>query len=161
MVTYTTRALEASETAVLEQATLGNMNWIGERFTLSDIRERREFSHYTRLVPDRGDFGLVAEADGRILGVAWSLFLPADDPGYGFINAQTPEISLWVSSAFRGQGIGRALLRQSLEYAIDHEIGQISLSVEEGNFAKQLYLSEGFKDVPGEEANGIMLRSLS
>lgn len=100
------RALSSDEMALLEQATLGNVNWCGERFTLADVGERPEFAHYMRIVPERGDFGVVAEQDGKVLGVAWAVFLPSSDPGYGFVDEHTPEVSLWVDGNARRQGLG-------------------------------------------------------
>ncbi|MFT3942221.1 MAG: GNAT family N-acetyltransferase [Ancrocorticia sp.] len=161
MDTIRMRALAPDEVALLEQATLGNMNWCGERFTLADVRERPEFAHYTRIVPERGDFGVVAEQDGEVLGVAWAVFLRSSDPGYGFVDEHTPEVSLWVDGNARRQGLGRILLQALISETVLRGIGQLSLSVEDCNYAKTLYASEGFEDVsPGGEADGIMLHRL-
>ena len=88
------RPLFATETDLLERATLGNINWCGQRFTMDDVRRTPEFAHYTRPDPLRGDFGIVAERDEEALGVVWALFLPADHPGFGFVDEATPELSL-------------------------------------------------------------------
>ena len=160
MDTIRMRALAPDEVALLERATLGNMNWCGKRFTLADVRERPEFVHYTRIVPQRGDFGVLAERDGEVLGVAWAVFLPSSDPGYGFVDEHTPEVSLWVDGTVRGQGLGRTLLQALIRETVLLGIEQLSLSVETGNYAKTLYASERFEDAPGGEADGIMLRRL-
>ena len=157
MDTIRMRALAPDEMALLEWATLGNMNWCGERFTLADVREKPEFAHYTRIVPERGDFGVVAEREGEVLAVAWAVFLPSSDPGYGFVDEHTPEVSLWVDGTVRGQGLGRTLLQALIRETVLRGIGQLSLSVEADNYAKTFYTSEGFEDVPGGEADGIML----
>lgn len=154
------RSLTDGESALLEEATLGNVNWCGERFTMVDVRGRPEFSHYTRLVRQRGDFGIVAERDEKTIGVVWALFLPRNDPGYGFIDDVTPEVSLWVGASVRGHGVGRTLIKALLAEASLREVPQVSLSVEAENYAKGLYESEGFLDVPGSEADGIMIRRL-
>ncbi|AKK06834.1 hypothetical protein CMUST_12645 [Corynebacterium mustelae] len=88
------RALSALESELLETATLGNINWCEERFTLDDVRENELFAHYTRLQPNRGDFGIVAEDACIQTGVVWALFLPQSNPGFGFIDETTPELSL-------------------------------------------------------------------
>ena len=54
---------------------------------------------------------MVAEAGGLPVGAAWLRFFPADDPGYGFVSADVPELSIGVAVLWRGRGIGRALLR--------------------------------------------------
>lgn len=157
----TTRPLTVTDAALLERATLDNVNWQEERFTLDDVRLRPELAHYTRLVPERGDFGVVLELDGRPAGLAWALLLPRDDPGYGYVDEHTPELSLWVRREHRGLGLGRRLLRLLLEEAARRRLAAVTLSVEEGNTAaRHLYAQEGFTAVPGREADGVMVWSL-
>lgn len=159
-MTFRFVSLSSHDTALLETATLGTMNWCGERFTISDIRSRAEFKHYTRFLQERGDFGILAFEDSELAGVCWALFLPENDKGYGFVDEQTPEMSLWVAEEFRGQGLGRLLIQELIRTAQNRKLAQISLSVEPENFAKQLYLSEGFVAVPGGEEDGVMLLTL-
>ncbi len=139
------------------QATLGNLNWRTQRFTESDVRRRPEFRHYTRPVPERGDFGLVAERAGEPIGAAWALLLPADEPGYGFLDESTPEISLWVRQDARGTGVGGRLLDGIQQEAADRGRVRLSLSVEGANGARQLYASRGFTQVEGREDDGVMV----
>lgn len=151
------RHLTPADAPLLRIATLGNLNWDQERFTLTDVDERAEFTHYTRLELERGDFGFAAEMSGRPVGAAWAIFLPAEDAGYGFVDVRTPEVSLWIDARQRGRGLGRLLLRRLKSDAQSRGISHLSLSVEAGNFAKRLYESEGFRDVPGRERDGIMI----
>jgi GNAT superfamily N-acetyltransferase len=152
----TTRPLSTVDEPLLVQATLGNVNWCSQRFTEEDVRGRPDFRHYTRLVLERGDFGFVAERGGERTGVAWAQFLPANDPGYGFLDESTPEISLWVREDSRGKGVGRFLLERIQREATDRGIARLSLSVEGDNYAKQLYASMGFRQVSGREEDGVM-----
>lgn len=155
------RALNADECDLLVTATLGNINWCGERFSREDVLARPEFAHYTRLEPGRGDVGVVAVEGEAVIGVAWAQYLPASGPGFGFVDDRTPESSFWVAPEARGRGVGRALVRSLLGALADAGAERVSLSVEAENVrAKQLYLSEGFVDVPGREADGVMLREL-
>lgn len=153
------RPLMATERALLTTATLGNLNWCGERFSAIDVRARPEFSHYTVLDPDRGDFGWVADTGQEAIGVVWAQYLPTEDPGFGFLAADTPEVSLWVREDRRGRGVGRALLRRVQDEARARKVPRISLSVEADNRARKLYTAEGFVDVPGHEADGTMVWS--
>jgi GNAT superfamily N-acetyltransferase len=91
------------------------------------------------------DFGFLVDtaATDEPLGAIWMRYFEADDPGYGFVDDQTPEITLGVREGFRGQGIGRMLLQAAQEAAP----GRLSLSVEDGNRAIQLYESVGFVPV--------------
>lgn len=175
------RPLREKDSPALETATLATMNWCGDRFTREDIRANPAFSHYTRMDASRGDFGVVAvaaraksaaesaaegtpegaadTADEQVAGIAWALLLPESDRGYGWMGADVPEMSLWVASAQRGRGLGRRLLRALLAEADARGIARVSLSVEEGNPARDLYLREGFVPVAGREADGVMLRT--
>jgi len=157
MTDPSTRPLTPADGELLRIATLGNVNWAEERFTMRDVIERRELAHYTALDVDRGDFGFAAERVGRTIGVAWAVFLPADDAGYGFVDVETPELSLWTHAEERGRGVGRHLLQLLKSEARRRGIGAMSLSVEEGNDARRLYEAEGFRDVPGRESDGVML----
>lgn len=157
-MTETLRPLTTADGELLELAMVDNVNWAIEQVTLADVRTAPELAHYTRLEPGRGDFGLVAEDDaGRVAGIAWALLLPADEPGYGFVDDGVPELALWVRAGARGRGIGRHLLRALKEAADARGLTALSLSVETGNHARYLYESEGFVDVPGREADGVML----
>ncbi len=151
------RPLTAADEPLLAHATLDNLNWSEQRFTEFDLRSRSEFRHYTRLILDRGDFGFVAEHIGEAIGVGWALFLPAGDPGYGFVDESTPEISLWVQQQWRGQGVGKRLLRRLQQEAVSRGIARLSLSVEADNHAKWLYEHEGFVQLSGGDQAGIMV----
>ena len=79
-IEVTTRPWTAGDRELLRTATLANVNWSGEeRFTARDVDQTSELRHYTDLRPERGDFGLVAERDGRAVGVVWALFLAGED----------------------------------------------------------------------------------
>ena len=70
--------------------------------------------------------------------------LRADDPGFGFIDEATPELSIWVTEGKRGRGIGGQLLDAAIRAAQSKRLRRISLSVEEGNPARRLYERAGF-----------------
>ncbi|HEU5417838.1 MAG TPA: GNAT family N-acetyltransferase [Streptosporangiaceae bacterium] len=119
-------------------------------------------AHYVAGWPREGDLGVVAEADGQPAGATWLRFLPESDPGYGFVAADVPELTIGVADAWRGRGVGRALLRAISERARAAGIRQISLSVERKNFAQRLYASEGFRivDSSGRDSD-TMLKDLA
>jgi len=107
-----------------------------------------------------GDAGVVAELAGQGAGAAWYRLLPADDPGYGFVAADIPELTLGVASQARGRGIGTALMQRLLERAVADGIGALSLSVEPDNAALRLYLALGFERVGGSGGSLTLLRTL-
>jgi ribosomal protein S18 acetylase RimI-like enzyme len=93
-----------------------------------------------------GDVGVVAEEDGVGVGAAWYRFLPASDPGYGYVEG-VPELGLAVAASHRGRGIARELLTWLLERARADGLSGVSLSVEPDNPARGLYERLGFEKV--------------
>lgn len=153
-----TRPLGEDEGELLLEAALGNFNWKTPLFTPQQVRERPDLDRYTRFEPERGDFGVVAQAHEGPVGVAWALYLPAEEPGYGWIDAVTPEFCVWVHEAWRGRGIGRMLTGRLLIAARVREVPRVSLSVDWRNVrAKMLYMDLGFVPVPGGETYGVLL----
>ena len=62
---------------------------------------------------------------------------------------------------WRGQGAGRELLRAVAGQARAARVGRISLSVERKNFARQLYLSEGYRvAAPGYAGSDTLVKDL-
>lgn len=95
-----------------------------------------------------GDAGFIAldGATGQPIGAAWLRLLPASDPGWGFVDAATPELSLALLPVYRGQGIGTALLTALIEQARS-QYRSLSLSVDPLNPAMRLYERLGFTTV--------------
>ena len=151
------RPLSSRDGDALRTATLGNMNWCGERFSHEDVLADPAIAHYTVFEPERGDFGFIVAGPSAVVGVAWAQFLGTENPGYGFVAADVPEASLWVAPERRGAGHGRRLLRRLLAESAARGHNRVSLSVEDGNRARDLYESEGFLTVPGREHDGVMV----
>jgi GNAT superfamily N-acetyltransferase len=110
-------------------------------------------AHYIAGWPRDTDLGVIAEGNGQRVGAAWLRFLPASDPGYGFVASDVPELTVGVAPSWRGRGAGRALLRAIADQARSAGIGQISLSVERKNHAQKLYISEGYQIVDSSGAD--------
>jgi GNAT superfamily N-acetyltransferase len=141
----TVRAIRADEQHLLVLATHGNVNWSEERFTLDQVMQTPDFVHYFAPWPRSGDLGLVAEnAHDTPIGVVWLRFFETTDPGYGFVDATLPELSIWVSPDWRGGGVGTVLISRILDQARVGNLAGVSLSVETGNPARALYERLGF-----------------
>jgi GNAT superfamily N-acetyltransferase len=157
----TIRPLSRADRALLREATLANMNWDGARFTLDDVDGSHELSHYFTSFPSGRDVGL-ADVDGdTVRAVAWLVFLPVEDPGYGFIDADIPELSITTFTGHRGQGIGSALLAELIDRARTLGIRGISLSVADRNGARRLYERAGFEVVGRNGGSDTMLLTLT
>lgn len=102
-----------------------------------------------------GDIGCVALADGVPVGAAWARLLR----GYGYVDDQTPELSIALLPGYRGLGIGTQMLTWLFE-ALKPSATQVSLSVNLANPAYRLYRKLGFQTVMLDEGSAIMLRRL-
>ncbi len=109
-----------------------------------------------------GDAGVIAEIEGEPMGAAWFRQYDADYPGYGFVAADIPEISIGVEAEWRGRGVGRALLKALVAMARESGHDALSLSVDGRNApALALYRSIGFVETTGGSAeNPTMLLRL-
>lgn len=105
-----------------------------------------------------GDTALIAIQDFQRVGAAWYRLFTSEDPGYGFVDEQTPELSIAIVPSRRGSGLGSELLDALLERARADGYHAISLSVEQGSPAIGLYERHGFCQV-GEDDGGVTMRS--
>jgi len=137
------RLAGADDRSAVEDALLWACNWSTERQPLDRATAliRPEIAHYVTGWPAAGDLGVVADIDGPV-GAAWLRYLPTDDPGYGFVAMNIPELSIGVHPRHRGRGIGRELLRALSAAATERGILRVSLSVERANRARELYLGK-------------------
>ena len=160
---WTIRPATAQDGEFLADMLVEAVNWSPEwkpksrRLVLSDPHT----AHYIAGWPRETDLGVIAEAAAEPVGAAWVRFFTADDPAYGFVSPDVPELGIGVAAAWRGRGVGRDLLRAIAALAAQAGIGRISLSVERKNFARTLYLSEGFTVVDASDPQSdTMVKSL-
>jgi GNAT superfamily N-acetyltransferase len=119
------------------------MRALGRDAALAMPHFRRHLSGWGR----PGDAGVVAiSEDGQRLGAAWYRLFPIEDPGWGFVAPDVPELGIGVVAAARGRGVGGALLAALLELAREQGHRTLSLSVDRENPARRLYERVGFRD---------------
>ena len=96
-----------------------------------------------------GDEGFIATIgeNQQPIGAAWYRLFPASNPGYGYVNDETPELSIAVVPHYRGKGVGQSLLIQLLQKARLSSSRQVSLSVDPSNPAVHLYQKLGFERI--------------
>ena len=99
-----------------------------------------------------GDLALIAHETGNRVGAAWFRLFTADEPGYGFVDEQTPELSISVVPSRRRHGVGQELLDALLGKAKAAGHAAVSLSVENDSPAVAFYERNGF--VPSGESDG-------
>lgn len=153
----TTRPLEDPDRLLLRVATWLNVNWCGERFTLAQVDDDPHLAAYYRTPPA---FGSVSTAGDDPTGVVWATVFPADAPGYGYVRADVPELSVCVLPGYRGAGVGTGLVEAAVSEARRRSLPALSLSVEEGNPARRLYERLGFRPAAPAGSPGTLVLEL-
>lgn len=119
-----------------------------------DVVYRPDVARYVKDWGRAGDLGFIAFDDksGQPIGAVWCRPSKEDDPGFAFINEQTPELGIALLPEYRGQGIGTALLTRLFE-AAKNSYTALALSVSPNNPAIRLYKRLGFEivDVRGDD----------
>lgn len=152
----TMRRATAADVPFLEEVFVLAMDWNPDNTKGAEFwRADPTFQKYLGGFPRPTDLGFVAVREGQDVGAIWWRYFTADDPGYGYVADDIPELSMGVVAGRRGEGIGRALLNAII--ATSH--GDLSLSVEDGNPAEELYRKQGFVPVGRVGNSTTMLRS--
>jgi ribosomal protein S18 acetylase RimI-like enzyme len=103
-----------------------------------------------------GDEGFMAMDGVKAVGAVWIRLLTGENKGYGFVDDDTPELSIAMQPEYRGAGIGRELLSHMLDFALPVYKG-VCLSVSRDNPAVRLYESCGFVVVNCDPSTFVMV----
>lgn len=109
-----------------------------------------------------GDLGMLAVSnDGCLLGAITARYYSEQDRSFGYVSDETPELNLALQPAWRGQGIGSALVSAMLIKLKETGATSVSLSVAPDNEpAMRLYQRYGFIEVGGVGTSLTMLLQL-
>jgi ribosomal protein S18 acetylase RimI-like enzyme len=107
-----------------------------------------------------GDLALIAHETGNRVGAAWLRVFSPEEPGYGFVDDTTPELSIAVVPSRRRHGLGHELMDGLLAAARSAGHDAVSLSVEADSPAVAFYERNGFERVREQEGGLVMLRLL-
>ena len=107
------------------------------------------------------NIGLIAvlQSNQIPIGATWIRLFNINNPGYGYVNDETPELSIAVLPEYRNQGIGTRLILNLLEIVKDI-YPAISLSVSSDNPAFRLYQHLGFEVVSQSDNSVTMKKNL-
>ncbi|MGG7451852.1 Acetyltransferase (GNAT) family protein [Plantibacter flavus] len=162
MAVYSIREAAVADVRVLTDMMVEAANWnaVAPRprsAVLADAQHTRYVHGWRR----PGDAGVVAVGqDGAPVGACWYRLFPSDAPGFGYVAGGVPELILGVSPIHRAQGVGRQLLRATVQLARAAGYQRISLSVERANHAVSLYRTEGFATVDRRGTRDTMVLNL-
>jgi len=90
---------------------------------------------------NNGDCGILAEDNGKIVGMAWVRLINGD----GYVDDKTPILSISLLSEYRGQGIGTSIMKRIFDLIKERGFHQTSLSVQAANPAQRLYQRLGYE----------------
>ena len=129
----------------------------GVELALPEVLDKPELSRYFQDFGGKQDCGIVAEIQGRVVGMAWTRLIKA----YGFVDDQTPELVVSVLPEHQGKGIGTKLLERLFEVLTWHSFYRVSLSVNQSNQAVRLYRRLGFKVAKEDDEDFVMVKELA
>jgi ribosomal protein S18 acetylase RimI-like enzyme len=130
----------------------------GEKKLPKEILKEPKIYNYVKDFGRKDDFCFVAEYRNELIGAIWSRKFTAENKGYGFINEETPELSMAIIESSRGKGIGQKLLNTIFAKLANENFKQVSLSVDKRNFAFKMYQKNGFKEIEMENNSVKMLK---
>ena len=121
------------------------------------IVERPELRiYYEGFGEGKADICMVAEADGRIVGAAWTRLMK----DYGYVDDETPSFAISLYREYRGQGIGTKLMLAMLAKLREKGFKRASLAVQKANYAVRMYEKVGFRIVSENAEEYIMVCDL-
>ena len=104
------------------------------------ILELPEIAKYIANWGRKHDFGLIARVDDVPAGAVWIRLFDASEKGFGFIDEQTPELSIALEAAYRNKGLGKMMMEKFFRRAFEQGYRNVSLSVDRINPAfRQIY----------------------
>jgi ribosomal protein S18 acetylase RimI-like enzyme len=159
---YLIRALTPADEPILWEM-LYQAIYVGKDETppAREIVRRPELAQYVQGWGRPHDVGFAAvdATSQAVIGAGWMRRWSGNEKGYGYVDEETPELSVAVLPAYQGRGIGTALLARLLE-AAQACYGAVSLSVAEENPALRLYERLGF-EVVGKSGTSLTMKKWS
>lgn len=121
-----------------------------------DIIKHPDLQIYVADFGKKNDVCYVAEVEGKIVGAVWTRIIN----DYGYVDDETPSLSISLLKDYRNLGIGTELMKQILLTLKEQEYKQVSLSVQKVNYAVHMYKKLGFEVAHENEEDYIMIRKL-
>lgn len=103
-----------------------------------------------------GDFCLVAEVDGNVVGAVWTRVME----DYGHVEEGVPSMAISLYKEYRGHGIGTGMMKKMLNALKHNGFQKTSLSVQKANYAVKMYQNVGYEIVDENDEEYIMVCEL-
>ena len=162
MFRLSTRADPAFLAEMLYEAVNWHDDGAEERPAFEEQLAQPELRRYVEGWGRKGDQAIVAlDRLDEPIGAAWYRTFSAEEPGYGFVAADIPELSIAVYPECRRQRVGSLLLASLVSRAQADGYRALSLSVAEENPATRLYARHGFEVADDARCGGSVTMVLS
>jgi len=125
-----------------------------------DIIKHPDIYKYIKDFGKKDDICLVAELHGKLVGAIWTRLFSENEKGYGYVNKDTPELSMAVYKQHRHKGIGKLLLNEIILKLAEKGYKQVSLSVDKQNYAYDFYLFHGFEIYESTDKSVTLIKKL-
>ncbi|WP_180968109.1 GNAT family N-acetyltransferase [Cytobacillus massiliigabonensis] len=133
----------------------------GEVQPSREILNQPELVKYVSNWGRKGDKALIAtDSSETPVGAIWIRLFDETNKTYGFIDKNTPVLTMAVLPEYRGQGLGTLLFNEMIRTAKDSGFTALSLSVDPNNLALRLYESQGFVKVGIDGTSWDMMKTL-
>ncbi len=130
----------------------------------TDVVYEEEYHKYIKDFGKENDFALVCDDDGRVSGMIWTRLFKESDNSFGFIDEETPELTLSVLAGYNEQAIGKELLELLFNELKIRGVKQVSVSICENHDIYDVYTLVGFEKVEskkcGEHNRDTLLKTL-
>ncbi len=146
MFSYHIRDLTAEDESIVWTMLM----YAAHESSIEAVQKQPYLCRYAQDWGREGDIGSVAFVDNEPIGAVWLRLWSGSDQGFGYIDADVPELAMAVLPEYRGKGVGSKLLKAILEKAQDL-FPAICLNVREDNPVVRLYQRTGFVRIEGSE----------
>jgi [ribosomal protein S18]-alanine N-acetyltransferase len=119
----------------------------GEKPLPETIIDLPEIAKYIDNWGRKGDFGLIIYDNNKPFGAIWCRLFSDDHKGYGYVDSNTPELSMAIKENYRNRGFGTKLMNRIVFLARENGFKALSLSVDKRNRAASFYIRTGFEIV--------------
>jgi len=131
------------------------------KFAKSILEEPSLKKYFESWNRNDGDIAIVAVHESQLVGAVWGRKFKPENKGFGYIDENTPEISMAVLKNYRGQQIGTDLLKQIENEYFKSGVDSISLSVDKRNPAVSFYKRAGYIFYEDHETAITMVKKLN
>lgn len=99
--------------------------------------------HFSRELPAGRYVGFIARAGGQAVACAGLTFYTRPPYKGNILGKEAYLMGMYTVASWRGQGVGRAVLKKTIAFAKARGVGRVWLHSERG--ARSLYRREGFR----------------